>query len=231
MGRALAQRLGWEFLDIEDCFFPKTDPSYLYANPRSPQEAAALLVERATAAENFVLASVKGHYPGLAPLLTGAVWLRVDKATRARRVRQRSYQGHPGPAGAAALLREVRGANGPRGRPVPAGGGVLRLYRPAGGQRGGGLAGHVTLPRGGGGRHLAHRRTAKWRPGWPRYAAPWWRWTALCPSRRMWSSWPAAFPAHKTQETSRRGAFPAAFVLRKNREGRQKLPALFRGKI
>ena len=92
LGRALAQRLGWEFLDIEDCFFPKTDPSYLYANPRSPQEAAALLVERATAAENFVLASVKGHYPGLAPLLTGAVWLRVDKATRARRVRQRSYE-------------------------------------------------------------------------------------------------------------------------------------------
>src|SRR5699024_6920152 len=92
LGRALAQRLGWEFLDIEDCFFPKTDPSYLYANPRSPQEAAALLVERATAAENFVLTSVKGHYPGLAPLLTGAVWLRVDKATRARRVRQRSYE-------------------------------------------------------------------------------------------------------------------------------------------
>ena len=37
LGRALAQRLGWEFLDIEDCFFPKTDPSYLYANPRSPR--------------------------------------------------------------------------------------------------------------------------------------------------------------------------------------------------
>lgn len=92
LGRALAQRLGWKFLDIEDCFFPKTDPSCLYANPRSSQEAAALLVERATAAENFVLASVKGHYPGLAPLLTGAVWLRVDKATRARRVRQRSYE-------------------------------------------------------------------------------------------------------------------------------------------
>ena len=92
LGRALAQRLGWEFLDIEDCFIPKTDPSCLYANPRSPQEAAALLVERANAAENFVLASVKGHYPGLAPLLTGAVWLRVDKATRARRVRQRSYE-------------------------------------------------------------------------------------------------------------------------------------------
>ena len=58
LGRALAQRLGWKFLDIEDCFFPKTDPSCLYANPRSPLEAAALLVERATAAENFVLASV-----------------------------------------------------------------------------------------------------------------------------------------------------------------------------
>ena len=37
LGRALAQRLGWEFLDIEDCFFPKTDPSCLYVNPRSPR--------------------------------------------------------------------------------------------------------------------------------------------------------------------------------------------------
>lgn len=153
LGRALAQRLGWEFLDIEDCFFPKTDPSYLYANPRSPQEAAALLVERATAAENFVLASVKGHYPGLAPLLTGAVWLRVDKATRARRVRQRSYE-------------KFGERMGPGGRPVPAGGRFLRLYRPTGGQRSGGLAGHVTLPRGGGGRHFAHPGECG-AAGWP----------------------------------------------------------------
>ena len=85
LGRALAQRLGWEFLDIEDCFFPKTDPSYLYANPRSPQEAAALLVERATAAENFVLASVKGPAAHRGGVAAGG-------------------QGHPGPAGAAALL-------------------------------------------------------------------------------------------------------------------------------
>ena len=91
LGRALALRLDWEFIDIEDCFFPKTDPSYLYAQPRSRQEAAAILRERAASAGSFVLASVKGDYEGLAPLLGAAVWLRVDSGLRARRVRQRSY--------------------------------------------------------------------------------------------------------------------------------------------
>ena len=64
LGRALALRLDWEFIDIEDCFFPKTDPSYLYAQPRSRQEAAAILRERAASAGSFVLASVKGDYEG-----------------------------------------------------------------------------------------------------------------------------------------------------------------------
>lgn len=90
LGRALAQRLGWEFLDIEDCFFPKTDPSCLYANPRSPQEAAALLVER--------------HRRG--KLCAGQRERPLPRAGAAahRGGVAAGGQGHPGPAGAAALL-------------------------------------------------------------------------------------------------------------------------------
>ena len=29
LGRALAQKLGYRFIDIEDMYFPKTDPNYL----------------------------------------------------------------------------------------------------------------------------------------------------------------------------------------------------------
>lgn len=40
LGRALAQRLGWEFLDIEDCFFPRQTPAAFtptHAPPRRPR--------------------------------------------------------------------------------------------------------------------------------------------------------------------------------------------------
>lgn len=92
VGKVLAQRLGWEFLDIEDCFFPKDDPDYRYSHPRSKEEAGALLLQRAQQAEHFVLAAVKADYGReVTDLLTLAVWLQADAPTRAKRVRRRSY--------------------------------------------------------------------------------------------------------------------------------------------
>lgn len=89
---ALATQLGWEFVDIEDCFFPKDDPEYLYSNPRSREEATAVLLQRIRESEHFVLASVKADYGWeVEKLFTLAVWLRTDAQTRAKRVRQRSY--------------------------------------------------------------------------------------------------------------------------------------------
>ena len=35
LGRILADRMGYEFIDNEDLFFPKTDPSYTFSDPRS----------------------------------------------------------------------------------------------------------------------------------------------------------------------------------------------------
>ena len=132
LGRALAQRLGWEFLDIEDCFFPKTDPSCLYANPRSPQEAAALLVERATAAENFVLASVKGHYPGwrrCSPGRCGCGWTRPPGPGGCGSAPMRSSGERIGPGATCSSRRKISS-------PLPPSGRTAR-WRPAG---------HVTLP-------------------------------------------------------------------------------------
>ena len=46
VGRMLAGRLGYEFIDNEDLFFPKTDPAYAFAAPRPKEEAIRLLEDR-----------------------------------------------------------------------------------------------------------------------------------------------------------------------------------------
>lgn len=54
LGKALAEKLHFYFIDNEDLYFPKIDPAYIYATPRTREE-----VEKH---ENFVFASVKGDY-------------------------------------------------------------------------------------------------------------------------------------------------------------------------
>ena len=46
LGRILADRLRYEFIDDEDLFFPKADPSYAFSSPRSKEEVIRLLEER-----------------------------------------------------------------------------------------------------------------------------------------------------------------------------------------
>ena len=38
LGRLLADRMRYEFIDNEDLFFPKEDPLYTFSNPRSKEE-------------------------------------------------------------------------------------------------------------------------------------------------------------------------------------------------
>lgn len=93
LGRALAARLRCRFIDNEDLFFPKTDPSYLYASPRTRAEVEELLLREVTAHENFVLASVKGDYgEAIPPFFQYAVLIDVPKEIRIQRVKNRSFQ-------------------------------------------------------------------------------------------------------------------------------------------
>lgn len=93
LGKALAERLGYYFIDIEDLYFPKTDPDYIYANPRSRKEVEALLLQEMKAHENFVLASVKGDYgEEISASFQCAVLLEVPRELRLERVKNRSFQ-------------------------------------------------------------------------------------------------------------------------------------------
>ncbi len=93
LGRMLAGRMGYEFIDNEDLFFPKTDPSYTFSNPRSKEEVIRLLEKRISENSRFIFAAVKGDYGDkLIASLDHIVLIEVPKQIRSQRVRDRSYQ-------------------------------------------------------------------------------------------------------------------------------------------
>ena len=92
LGRMLADRIGYEFIDNEDLFFPKNDPAYPYAGPRSREEAVRILEERIRGNSRFVFAAVKGDYgEKLIEALNVIVLIEVPKRIRSQRVRERSF--------------------------------------------------------------------------------------------------------------------------------------------
>lgn len=93
LGKALAKKLHFHFIDNEDLYFPKTDDHYIYASPRSREEVEKLLWGEIRAHENFVFASVKGDYgESIYPFFQYAILIEVSKDIRIQRVKNRSFQ-------------------------------------------------------------------------------------------------------------------------------------------
>ena len=93
VGRTLADRLGYRFIDNEDLYFPKAGSSYEFSNPRSKEEVIQLLEEKISRNNQFVFAAVKGNYGDrLIASLDHIVLIEVPKQIRSKRVRDRSYQ-------------------------------------------------------------------------------------------------------------------------------------------
>jgi len=93
LGKALASRMGYEFIDNEDLFFPKVDSAYEYSNPRSKEEAIQLLEKRINNNSRFVFAAVRGDYGDkLISALDHIILVDVPKDVRGQRVRARSFQ-------------------------------------------------------------------------------------------------------------------------------------------
>ena len=93
LGKALAEKLHFYFIDNEDLYFPKTDPNYMYASPRTREEAKKLLFREIKAHKNFVFASVKGDYgEEIYPFFQYVILIDVPKDIRMERVKNRSFQ-------------------------------------------------------------------------------------------------------------------------------------------
>lgn len=93
LGKALAEKLRFHFIDNEDLYFPKTDPAYIYAAPRTREEVEKLLLHEIKFHENFVFASVKGDYgERICHFFQYAILLDVPRDIRIERVKNRSFQ-------------------------------------------------------------------------------------------------------------------------------------------
>lgn len=91
LGKALAKRLYYEFRDIEDYYFPKTDDKYEYSIQRTEEEVAVLLLKDLEENDDVVLASVRGNYSEqIKKLFDLAVYIDIPKEIRMARVRKRS---------------------------------------------------------------------------------------------------------------------------------------------
>ena len=92
LGRLLADRIGFEFIDSEDLYFPKTDKTYLFSAPRSKEEVIRSLEAKIDGNHRFVFAAVKGDYGDkLIASLDTVVLVEAPKQIRSRRVRERSF--------------------------------------------------------------------------------------------------------------------------------------------
>lgn len=93
LGKALAEKLDFYFIDIENLYFPKTNPNYMYASPRTREEVEKILLQEIKLHENFILSSVKGDY-GKAhySFFQCAILLDVPREIRLQRVKERSFQ-------------------------------------------------------------------------------------------------------------------------------------------
>ncbi len=93
LGKALAEKLHFHFIDIENLYFPKTNPNYIYASPRTREDVEERLLCEIRTHENFILASVKGDYgEELYSFFQCAILLDVPRDIRLQRVKDRSFQ-------------------------------------------------------------------------------------------------------------------------------------------
>jgi len=92
LGKALADRLGFHFIDNEQLFFARNTDSDPYTDPRSYEEVVGLLMREVGQHPDFVFAAVQGGYgEAILPFYTHIILLEVPREIRLERIRRRSY--------------------------------------------------------------------------------------------------------------------------------------------
>ena len=93
LAKALAERLNFRFIDIEDIYFDRKDnPNYPYEKSRPYGEVVSLLTNILDSENDFVLASVTGSFGDeFISHLKCVISIEVPKEIRLKRVHNRSY--------------------------------------------------------------------------------------------------------------------------------------------
>ena len=93
LGKMLAKKLHFHFIDIEDLYFPKENSDYIYASPRTREDVMERLRCEIRTYENFIFASVKGDYgEDIYSFFQYAILLDVPLDIRLQRVKELSFQ-------------------------------------------------------------------------------------------------------------------------------------------
>lgn len=93
IGRMLAKRMSYQFIDNEDLYFPKNDKLYMFSNPRSKEEVIHILEEKISKEDKFIFAAVKGNYgEKFLAQIDYVILVEVPKKIRMDRVKMRSAQ-------------------------------------------------------------------------------------------------------------------------------------------
>ena len=92
LGCALAEHLGWRFIDNEDLYFPKADPEHPFTVERTQDEVERLLLAEVRRDDCFVFAAVRGNYgEKVLPYYDAAVLVEVPREIRLERAKARSF--------------------------------------------------------------------------------------------------------------------------------------------
>lgn len=90
LGAALAEKLGYKHMDVEDYYFPKSDNPY--ASARTREEVEALLLEDIKQNPCFVFSAVNGNINSeVNSCYDLVVYLEVSLQLRMKRIRQRAF--------------------------------------------------------------------------------------------------------------------------------------------
>ena len=91
LGKKLAQRINYLHKDIEDYYF-NNNIEYKYDKPCSRDDVSNELEKDFNNYENIIFTTCKGDYDNLSNLYDLAILIRLDKDTRLKRVKERSYK-------------------------------------------------------------------------------------------------------------------------------------------
>ena len=93
LGRALAEKIGFYFIDDENLYFSRSNPNEPYTNPKPRHEVEQLLMNEVKNHPDFVFAAVKGDYEkDIISMYDYVIMLEVSKSVRSQRIRNRSFK-------------------------------------------------------------------------------------------------------------------------------------------
>ena len=93
LGKALAEKLDFHFIDNENLYFAREHANEPYTNPKSEEEVERLLINEVIEHPNFIFSAVRGNYgKEIIPMYNYVVVIEAPKEVRSQRVRNRSFQ-------------------------------------------------------------------------------------------------------------------------------------------